>query len=338
MRTFRLRAALLGAVLLPLLAGTGSSATAQAAAGEWQNGKHDEDTIIDCITGRPGTGVSADVSWRGVSDRVPRVGETFYVRGYAGLVSLPCSGTVAVVPEFLIPAGTEYADDETHPVRWALTKRGETQHLSTRQLGYFQGANGGVTFETPGGGSWTLRQGDVLEIQVPVRATRELRGPATQQPECEDRREGTAPCPVTQAGDHLQVAFTVGGHGGDKYYVTPYVGLFAANGPGGPGDPGDPGDPATKAASRTTATYAVSSRARGRAVVTVRSSVRPSGRVVVLDRGRRIGAARLTAAQHGHVRVALPRMAQGRHVLVVRYGGSATVRPSQSAVRTVTLR
>lgn len=154
LRIHRLRAALLGALLVPLV--TGTSATAQVAS-EWQNGKHDEDQVIDCITQGPGTGVSADAGWRGNGDHVPRVGETFYVRGYAGLVSLPCSGKVAVLPEFLIPAGTEFADDATHPVRWALTEPGETQQLSTEPLTYGRGANGGVLFGTPDEQAWTLR-------------------------------------------------------------------------------------------------------------------------------------------------------------------------------------
>ena len=73
-----------------------------------------------------------------------------------------------------------------------------------------------------------LKRGEVLEFQFPVRATREMKGPATQQPECDKRVAGDGPCPVAQAGDHFQIAFAVGGHGGSKSYVTPYVGLFAA--------------------------------------------------------------------------------------------------------------
>ncbi|WP_139979536.1 Ig-like domain-containing protein [Nocardioides litoris] len=355
MRTTRstLRTTLAAAALLPLLAGTVSTAataatptaateaaptTVQAqAAGEWQDGKHDEDQVIDFVTGRPGTGISANVGWRGNGDRVPQVGETFYVRAYAGLVSLPASGKAAVLPEFLLPAGLEYADD-TAPVRWSFTPSGQSTVLREDQLTYDRGTNGGVLFGTPDGQPWTVRQGDVLEIQVPVRATRELKGPATQQPECQDRRDGRAPCPVAQSGDHLQVAFTVGGHGGTKSYVTPYVGLFASKpGSGNPGNPGNPA-PAVRAASSTGAGFVVSRTKRGRAVVTVRSSRTPTGRVVVLDRGRQVGAATLTAGHAGRTSIALPKLRRGKHVLVVRYAGSGTVKPSQSAPRRVTVR
>jgi hypothetical protein len=327
MRIPRLRAALLGLLVLPVLT-SGAAATAQTSAGEWQNGKHDEDQVIDCITQSPGTGVSADAGWRGNGGRVPEVGETFYVRGYAGLVSLPCSGKVALLPEFLIPAGTEYADDAAHPVRWSFTAPGKTPVLSTQKLSYAKGRNGGVLFGTPDGQPWTLRQGYVVEIQVPIRATRELKGPATQQPECEDRRDGVAPCPISQAGDHLQVAFTAGGHGGTKHFVTPYVALFASRAT----------PPPTRASSTTAASYSVSRTAKGRAVVTVRSSRRPTGKVTVLDRGRRIASATLTAAKGGRITVSLPKLARGKHVLVTKYAGSSTVKPSQSAARTVTVR
>lgn len=120
------------------------------------------------------------------------------------------------------------------------------------------------------------------------------------------------------------MAFTVGGHGGTKSYVTPYVGLFASD-----------ATPATKAASTTTVTYSVSRKAKGRAVVTVRSKVAPTGRVVVTDRGRVIGSGTLRS---GRSTVALPKLGRGKHVLVVKYAGSATVKPSQSAARTVTIR
>ncbi|MEO9322698.1 Ig-like domain-containing protein [Nocardioides sp. C4-1] len=358
MRIHRVRAALLGATVLPLLLGTAATATAQAApepaspsavlaepaaAGEWQDGKHDEDQVLDPYTESWSTGVSANAGWRGNGDRVPVVGETFYVRGYAGLVSLPYSGKVAVLPEFIIPSGTEFADDAAHPVRWSLTEPDRQPVLRTDELTYDRGRNGGVLVGDPDGQPWTLRQGWVLEIQVPVKAVRPLKGPATQQPECEDRREGRAPCPVAQSGDHLQVAFTVGGHGGTKSYVTPYVALFAqAGGSGGNGgnsgnggNPGNPGTPATKVASTTTAAFKVSRKAKGRAVVTVRSARPAAGRVVVTDRGRAIGTGTVRA---GRSTVVLPRLGRGKHVLVVRYAGSATVKPSATRPRTVTIR
>jgi hypothetical protein len=330
MRLPRLRAALLGLLAVPALLATTAGAPATAApATEWQDGRSDQDTIYDCLLERPNTGISANVGWSADDDEVPEIGEVFYIRAYAGLVGLPCSQSGALVlPEFLLPDGVLPADDVA-PVKWALTKYGQQQVLRTGGLSYWGGYNGGFTVEREGGGGFTLRQGDVLEIQVPVKATRVLKGPATQRPECQDRIDGEAPCKISDAGDHLQVAFTVAGHGGDKSYVTPYVGLFAQQATPAP---------VVKAASTTTATFTVSRTRPGKAVVTVRSANRPAGRVVVTDRGRAIGSANLTAASAGKVTVRLPKLARGRHVLVVKYAGSATVKPSQSAARTVVVR
>lgn len=296
-----------------------------AATGAWNDGSHDQDTIVDCITSSPGTGVSANVGWSSPTGQVPKVGETFWLRGYIGLVSLPCSGTVAVLPEIILPAGVEHADADA---RWDLTPAGQQQALTTDPLGAAHGANGGIVVGNPDGTPFTLRQGDILEIQFPVTATRELKGPATRQPTCQSRLDGDAPCPIAEAGDHLQVAFTVGGHGGDKHYVTPYVGLFAS--PAGTG--------AGQAASATRATWKVSADRRGRATVRVSSSARPTGKVVIKDKGRTVARATLKASHRGRIVVRLPRLRTGKHVLVAHYGGSRTTAPSSSKARTVRLR
>jgi hypothetical protein len=311
------------ALLLGLLA---PSPTAVAATSDWNDGKHDQDTIWNCITQSPSTGVSANVGWRSPTGEVPEVGEKFYLRGYLGLVGLPCSGKVAVLPEILVPAGVEYVDED---VRWDLTRAGAAQDLHTDGLEFFWGANGGIVIAQTGDEPFELRQGDVLEFQFPVRATRELTGPATQQPECLSRREGTAPCPVSQAGDHLQVAFTVGGHGGDKSYVTPYVGLFAQ--PAG-------GEPDPVVDSRTSATWRLKTGRAGKVAVTVAAERTPTGRLVVTDKGAVVARGTLRAGDDGRTTLRLPKMRKGKHRLVVKYLGSAVVAPSTSPTKRVTLR
>jgi hypothetical protein len=232
-----------------------------------------------------------------------------------------------VLPEILVPAGVEYVDED---VRWDLTRSGQAQSLHTGDLAFDYGQNGGILVGNADGTPFTLRQGDILEFQFPVRATRELLGPASQQPECQSRRDGTAPCAVSQAGDHLQIAFTVTGHGGDKSYVTPYVGLFAAR--------TTTSTPVAKAASKTTARWTVRTGRRGKAAVTVSSTRRPTGTLLVQDKGRTIAKATLKSSHDGRITVTLPRLRKGTHKLVVKYRGSSTVKPSSSPTRTITLR
>lgn len=232
-RIAALSAALLTAGLLsaaPTLTGSAS-----AAENEWQDGVTSSDTIINCITQSPSVGVSANTGWRSTNGEVPEVGEKFYLRGYISLVGLPCSGKVATVPEILPPAGFSYPEE---PVLWGINTLGEPGSLTDAPLDIFSGVNGGIVLTRPGDEPFVLQRGQVLEFQFPVVATREFKGTATPAPTCLSRRDGTAPCPLSQSGDHLQIAFAVGGHGGDKSYVTPYVPLFAAKaGTGGDSTP-----------------------------------------------------------------------------------------------------
>ncbi|WP_107773007.1 Ig-like domain-containing protein [Nocardioides sediminis] len=339
--------------MLAIALGLLSPAPVSATTTTWNDGFHDEDQIIDCITSKPSTGVSANVGWSSPSGQVPKVGEKFYLRGYVGLVGLPCSGKVGILPEILVPAGIEFVEED---VRWDLTPAGQQQVLTTDPLAFDHGANGGILMGNADYSPFTLRQGDVLEFQFPVRATRELKGPATQQPQCQSRLDGDAPCPINQAGDHLQIAFTVTGHGGDKYYVTPFVGLFAspsstptpttpapttptspAPAPA-PGGSQQPGAAQGKAASTTTATWRASTARRGRAKVVVASATAPTGKVVVRDKGRTIARATLQASHQGRITVRLPRLRKGKHVLVAQYLGSPTVAASSSGKRTLRLR
>lgn len=336
------------AVTAGLLAPLSPSA---AAATSWNDGFHDEDVIINCQTGQPSTGVHANVGWSSPSGQVPQVGETFHVRGYIGLVGMPCSSGVNVMPEIIAPAGVEFVDE---PVSWDISPIGGPQELTQTPLVYDHGNNGGYLIgpaeETP----FTLKRGELLEFQFPVRATRVLKGPATQQPMCQSRLDGTAPCPISQAGDHFQIAFTVNGHGGNKWYVTPFVGMFAGGGtpvpgPGpvpGPAPAPTPGPTpapgpqpgAGKAASTTKATWKPSAARRGKVTVVVSSAVRATGAVVVKDNGRVVARSVLKESHRGRLTITLPRMRRGPHTLVASYRGSDAVSRSSSRKRTFRVR
>lgn len=208
--------------LAPVLA-----SPASAAEGEWQDGVTQSGTIINCWTNQPSVGVSANTGWMSPTGQVPKVGEKFYLHGYISLVGLPCSEKVLTVPEILPPEGFSYPEE---PVLWGINELGKPGTLTDGELDIARGVNGGIALALPGDKPFTLARGQVLEFQFPVVAQRAFKGTATQAPTCLSRREGTAPCPLAQSGDHLQVAFAVGGHGGDMQYVTPYVPLFAAAG------------------------------------------------------------------------------------------------------------
>lgn len=350
MRKLPLALTAMTAIAAGLLAPTGAT----AGTATWNDGFQDEDQIISCITGQVTTGVSANVSWMSPTGQVPKVGETFWLRGYAGLVGMPCSGGVNVIPEILIPAGVEFAEGD---VRWDISKPGE-QVLTTDPISVDTGANGGVLIGNADETPFELRQGEILEFQFPVRATRELKGPATQQPQCQSRLDGDAPCPISQSGDHFQVGFLTNGHGGDRWYVTPFVGLFASNGgttptptptpgttpsptptPGaGPTPAPAPGPAAGRATSTTKASFKVSSQRKGKVTVVVTSGVTPTGTVLVKDKGRTLGKATLKVSDSGRVVIKLPRLSRGKHVLVAHYRGSSAVASSSSLKRTVRLR
>ncbi|MBJ7357838.1 Ig-like domain-containing protein [Nocardioides sp.] len=315
--------ALLLALLAPL-------APATAAASGWNDGKSDSDLLWNCVTETYGTGVSANTGWWSPTGQVPKVGEPFMIRGYIGYIGTPCADKVAVVPELIAPAGLEYIDEE---VRWDIAPAGEAPQLTTGGLDYWSGTNGGAVLTLAGDKPFILKRGEVLEFQFPVRATREMLGSGTQQPECDDRVAGDAPCPVAQSGDHFQIAFAVGGHGGTKSYVIPYVGLFAAKAGTTP-----PAGPVAKVPSTTTAKYALKTGKRGKAVVTVSSDQVPTGDVVVTDKGKVVAKARLVAGQRGKLTIMLPKMRRGTHKLAVKYLGSDQVKPSSSATKKVTLR
>lgn len=318
------------------------------AAGEWQDGKSDSDTIYDCLLNRLNTGVSANVGWWSPTGEVPKVGETFYLRMYAGLVGMPCSPGVTVIPKIVLPTGLEFANGD---YKWDVWREGvETPDIRPRPFSYDELADGSTLIGDDTGSAFELARGDVFEFQLPVKATREMKGPATRAPECQTRIDGDGPCPVAESGDHFQVGFTVDGHGGDKWYVTPYVPLFvAASGSGGGGGVVNPGPtpvtptpnppvppaPVVKATSKTSAAFKLTKGRAGRATVTVTSSAAVTGRVEVLDKGKVIARGTVKA---GKATVRLPKLKKGKHQLSVRYLGSDGVQPSTSSTRTIRVR
>lgn len=337
----RKRTSLLALAASLLTASMLAFASPAHAAGEWQDGASESDTVLNCFTGLPSTGVTANVGWWSPTGEVPKVGEPFLLHGYVGLVGLPCSSSgVAVVPELMFDEAAFGYPDE--PVKWGINAIDDpTPTFTTDPVTLTRGVHGGIAIASVNGQAITLKRGQIFEFQVPVVATRALKGTATPAPSCYERAAGLGPCSVASSGDHLQVAFQVAGHGGDKPYVTPYVPLFAAGPDGSGGGTGGGGTGGvTKIASSTTAKFKVSARAKGKATVTVRAGAAPTGPVVVRDlaRGGRVVARGTLAAGHGGVlRMKVAKLGAGKHRLVAEYAGSAAVASSSSAVKKIRL-
>jgi len=152
---------------------------------------------------------------------------------------------------------------------------------------------------------------------VPVRATKVMKGMATQQPQCQERREGVAPCPVDESGDHIQVA-VVKEDSGPMNYVIPFVGVLVQ-----------------KAVPTVAATFAAYSSKAGTAKVRLSATAVPTGAVKVFKGTRQIASGVLKAGNKGALALRLPKLAKGKHKLTVKYAGSATV---SGAKRTFTVR
>lgn len=305
------------------LAGIATAGATPAGAAEqtWVDGDWVQESIVSCITGQRAPGYTARVSFAGNGAQLPQVGETFYVRMEVGLPGLPCNKTPVVLPEIVLPNGMEYADDADHPVYWAISDvDGPGTGWSTEGLGYSRGANRGVVIglaseEYPEGGPFEVRQGQALEVQVPVRATKVMKGSATRQPQCDDRRAGRATCPLEESGDHLQVAIAKLDTG-PMQFVIPFVGILVQ-----------------KAVPTVNATFSAFARKAGAAKVRLTGHTVPTGAVTLFEGRKRLGAG--TAARTGQVTVRLPKLRKGIHRITVRYAGSATVAP---AARTFVVR
>ena len=315
------------AVLLGLLA---PLAPATAAASGWNDGKSDSDHIWNCVTEQYGVGLTANTGWWSPTGEVPKVGEPFMLRGYIGYIGTPCADKLLVVPEVVAPPGLEYVDQ---PLKWDIFPASEAPTFTTGGVETWAGLNGGVAITLEGDQPFVLKRGEVLEFQFPVYATREMKGAATQQPECNKRVAGDGPCPLAESGDHFQLPFRVGGHGAMKQYLTPYVGLFATKAGTTPAP-----NPTTKAPSTTAAKWTLRTGRKGKAVVTVSSSQVPTGELVVTDKGKVVARAKLSPANRGRLTITLPKMRKGTHKFVVQYLGSGQVKPSASAPKKVTLR
>ena len=91
-------------------------------------------------------------------------------------------------------------------------------------------------------------------------------------------------------------------------YVIPFVGILVQ-----------------KARLFLDATFAASARKPGRARITLDGPATPTGTVTVLRGRKRLAGGALKAGDKGRLTLRLPKLAEGKHKLTVKYAGSAAV-------------
>jgi hypothetical protein len=226
----RPRTTIAAAVALVALA----ACPAADAKKSWVAGSIERSTVVNCpslINGFPYTETGAVANAEAFIDknRLPRVGQTFYVRTEPGAIGHPCASQ-AVGVEIVLPRGVKLAITKKTPIRCAYWD------IDTRKVTKVRRSGGcprkakhglyGLALNRTGskGPAWDLPYGQALRIEVPVRSKRRLKGAAGGPITC-GRNMGDPPCSSKSAGDNLQFADHVL-DGDSSPWLSPYVPLF----------------------------------------------------------------------------------------------------------------
>ena len=224
----------LAAIAAALLVTALAVAPVAQAKKQWVAGSVERSSVTNCpalIGGFPyqETGAAANAEAFVDSRRLPRVGQTFYVKTEPASIGHPCAEQ-AVSPEIVLPRGLHLAITRRTPIRcayWDIDTRKVTR--VSRSGGCPSKAKHGVygfAFNRTGsqGPAWDLPYGQALRIEVPVRSARRLKGAAGGSISCA-RSEGDPPCTPAKAGDYLQFADHVI-DGEASPWLSPNVPLF----------------------------------------------------------------------------------------------------------------
>jgi hypothetical protein len=252
----------LAAGLAGVTAGVLALAPASHAAEQWLTGPHEDSVVISCASVQSGTpiqvvGASAFSEKFVDKRRQPRVGKTFYVRVLIGAVGDPCVPAQTASVELIPPLGVRVATSPRNTIdcflidiladtRVRIPRADGCPRFSTR------GVFGGRALNRTGplGPNWAIPIGKALEIQVPVRSNRRMKGRTRATAGCQ-RTAGQPPCPRRLARNHLQFAIRVF-DGNANPYLVPHLGLTVRarerRRPRRPSFPGLPGLPSSRAA------------------------------------------------------------------------------------------
>ena len=304
-----------------------SSAAPAQAAPEWAVGTSEQSTVVNCtsaIIGEPYTqpGVLAYAGWLVDRNRLPRVGEVFYVSAIVGAVGAPCVEQSLLMTEVVLPRGVQLAISSDNPVRCVYEEAGRETAVSAAQ-GCPQAAQNGAyghSLNRTGslGPVWALPLGPLLRIEVPVRSSRPLRGSGAPLPSCDRRSQLGQPCPPEEAGDAVQFGLHVS-DGNANPWLSPYIPLFVVEGDGGSPPDGSPGANAGTLSRSIIASVPTTIRiARLRRGVPIGVRVQhPRSRIKVslVVRGRTVASASIARAPAGTRAVRVKATAAGARLL-----------------------
>ena len=327
---------------------TSTDLTAKVPALQWIKGPLRADKVMDCpiytSSGNVvyGDGFGAQVSYEGDPENIMTVGEQFYVRFQVRLITIPCV-EAGLIPEFIPPHGMDFAEDEAHPVRWSVSGGTNPSAAGGQDDLYLEaGKYGGLVvgthvprFKYKGTNGWHLQRADgVLEIQIPMRVDRPMKGDQSQIPDCYTTKTSNPgvkyyyPCAKDKAGDHLQVGMFIN-DGGDRTENSVHVGVFAEAAAPAP------------VSSTVSAAFTDSSMNTAQTPslrVAVNSGKTATGTVTVKDGSKTVKTFTLTAAHNNKATVSLPKLSAGKHTFTVSYSGSKTVRPSTKSISTTVVK
>lgn len=298
----------------------------RTAASSYSWGERETDRLGSCLDVPSSLGASSRVGQYFEDGRTPQVGDIFYAVVEVGWVGSACRSATAVQTEWVPPLGTTlYADDDHPPVActYRVDENGSTSTPDCDKPVWISnpGPHGGTLVQSTRTNDRGQLEPDVWQLQrsgtnavnvfIPVRVERPLKGIATPPPSCRERVQGLGPCARAESGDHLQVGVRTAHNAS---WLSPYVGLFA----GGKATPRGTAKPVGRITSKKPGKLAVSVRSEGQ---------RPTGRITVRSGSKVVGTATLASKDKGSRTVTLKRLAKGKRTLTVTYGGSSATKP-----------
>lgn len=182
------------------------------AAKNWVLWEIERSRVINCpslIGGYPYEEVGALANAESYIDRkrLPKVGQTFYVRTGPAAVGRPCVNQQSVAIEIVMPSGVRVAVSRRTPIRCWLLGRSPKPRRITRSQGCPRRPGRGLygpSFNRRGR-TWPLALGNAMFVEIPIRASRPFKGAAGGVPSCR-RIEGQPPCRPSTLGHNLQLA------------------------------------------------------------------------------------------------------------------------------------